>query len=88
MVEEIEIEKAEGLSSQGDFVTALALHREMLPRTEDNQTRMRLLFGIVICSTRLGLNEVTDDAIRALDALPEPNESRLIVDYDKGLRID
>jgi hypothetical protein len=72
MLEETEIERAEDLSSQGDFVTSLGLHQEMVHRAQDDLTRLRILLGVVLCSTRLGLEKVTDDAIRELDSMSDP----------------
>ena len=67
---EEEIEAAEDLCAQGKFNTSLAIKQKMLNRTQNNETRMRLLFGILFCSTQLDLKDVTDNAIRALEQLP------------------
>jgi len=87
MLEEIEIEKAEDLSSQGDFVTSLGMHQEMLHRAQDDGTRLRLLFGVVLCSTRLGLQKVTNDAIQEMDSMPDPKECRLFADFIKATQL-
>lgn len=71
-----EIEAAERLSGQGEFVAALTLAQEMLNRARDDETRMRLLFNVVGCSTRLNLTDVTNEAVRALEHLPDSKVSR------------
>jgi tetratricopeptide (TPR) repeat protein len=81
MVTESEIQKAESLSAQRDFATALDLHQEMLPRAQDAGTRMRLLFGMVICSSMLDLRDVTEDARRALEQLPDSKAALMFADF-------
>jgi hypothetical protein len=76
-----EINAAEKLRGQGHFSSALALTLEMLRRTPHPNVRMRLLFDFLYCSTRLNLTEVSDDAIRELDQLPEPGMSRVFIDF-------
>ena len=85
-VTEGEIEAAEVLSGDGQFMNALVMAQDLLCRACDDETRMRLLFNIVGCSTRLDLNDVTNEAVRTLDHLPNPNESRLFVNQSRQLR--
>lgn len=59
----------------------------MLDRVEDGDMYERLLFDVVYCSTRLGLNEETDYAIAELDKLPQPESSRLIVDFIRAMTL-
>jgi tetratricopeptide (TPR) repeat protein len=78
-VTEEEIEAAEKLRAQGEFATVLALTQDMLNRATDDETRMRLLFNVVNCSTRLGEDNLTDEAIGELDKLPDPKMSRFFI---------
>lgn len=78
-VTEEKIEAVERLREQGDFATALALFQDMLNRTNDDETRMRLLFNVVNCSTRLGAKNIMDEAVKELDKLPDPKMSHLFV---------
>jgi len=81
MVSEEEIESAEKLRGQGDFATALALTQDMLHRVSDEDTRMRLLFDVLYCSTRLGADDLTSETIQELEQMPEPKMSRVFVDF-------
>jgi tetratricopeptide (TPR) repeat protein len=81
VVSEEEIESAERLRGQGDFATALALTQDMLHRVRDEDTRMRLLFDVLYCSTRLGVDDLTSETIQELEQLPEPKMSRVFVDF-------
>jgi len=78
-VREEEIEAVERLRGQGNFATALALSQDMLNRAHNDETRMRLLFNVVNCSTRLGAKNITDEAVKELDKLPDPKMSRVFV---------
>jgi tetratricopeptide (TPR) repeat protein len=73
-----EIESAEQLRSQGEFTTALALTQNMLTRAEDEGTRMRLLFDLLYCSTRLSEDSITESACLELEKLPQPEFSRAL----------
>ena len=77
-VTEEEIDAAEKLRGRGEFETALALAQDMLLRTEDGDTRMRLLFDVLRCSAQLRAESVTDDAIRELEKYPYPDFSRVL----------
>ena len=81
MVTEQEIDAAEKLRGQGEYETALALTEDMLARVEDGDTQMRLLFDVLYCSTRLGLDDVTNRAIAQLEELPQPRMSRIFIDF-------
>lgn len=79
MTIEQEIEAALRLSTERKFDAALALYRDMLARAEDDYVRMRVLFGIVDCSTWLGLEEIREDAIDALKQFPDYDVSRAFI---------
>lgn len=57
----------------------------MLNRAQDDDTRTRLLFDVLYCSTRLGLEDVTSAVIAELDKLPEPEMSRIFVDLIQAI---
>jgi len=78
-VTEQEIEAVLDLSAQRDFSTALALYQEMLIRAQDDQIRMRILFGIVTCSTWLNLDETRENAIAVLKQFPDYEVSHAFV---------
>jgi len=73
-----EIESAERLRNQGEFATALVLTQSMLSRAEDEGTRMRLLFDLLYCSTRLSEDTITESAYLELEKLPQPEISRVL----------
>lgn len=79
-ISEEDIEAAEDLRSQGKFVEALALTRELLSRVpaQNANTRMRLLFDIVYCSSPLDDLVTTEEAMNALNELPQPSECRAL----------
>ncbi len=85
MVTELEIDAAEKLRAQGEYGAALALTQEMLTRVEDEDTRMRLLFDVLYCSTRLCLDDVTGSAIVELEQMPQPQMSRIFVDFIQAM---
>jgi len=85
MLTEQEIDAAEKLRAQGEFGAALALTQEMLARVEDGDTKMRLLFDVLYCSTRLCLDGVTNRAIAELEQMPQPRESRVLVDFIQAM---
>lgn len=85
VISEEELLGAERLRGQGDFGTALLLTQEMLSRVQDDGTRMRLLFDILCCSTRLCLEKVTGDALAELEKLPEPAMSRFFADFIQAM---
>jgi tetratricopeptide (TPR) repeat protein len=74
---EEEIRAPENLSAKGEFAAALALSQNMLNRVHDDETRIRLLFNVVICSTALGVAGVTEDAIAELEKLPNSKISSI-----------
>ena len=78
-VTEREIQEALDLSAQRDFSTALALYQEMLIRAQDDQIRMRILFGIVTCSTWLNLDEIRENAIAVLKQFPDYGVSHAFI---------
>lgn len=78
-VTEEEIEAAEKLSSGRQFDASLALLQEMLTRVRDEQTRMRLLFDVVTCSTWLDRKETLREAIEELQSLPDYEVSHAFV---------
>ena len=84
-VTEEEIEAAEKLRGQGEFATALTLTQDMLTRAQDDDRRMRLLFDVLYCSTRLCLDSVTGDAIKELERLPDPKMSRVFIDFIQAM---
>jgi tetratricopeptide (TPR) repeat protein len=79
MVTEEEIEAALHLSTERKFDAALALYQEMLARSEDLLVRMKVLFGIVTCSTWLGLDTIRENAIAELKQLPDYGVSHAFV---------
>jgi hypothetical protein len=85
VISEEELSNAENLREQGEFATALALTQEMLSRAADDGTRMRLLFDVLYCSTRLNANDITQDAIDQLEKLPDPKMSRIFVDLIQAI---
>jgi len=85
MLSEQEIEAAEKLRAKGDYLTALTLTQEMLVRAQDEDTRMRLLFDVLYCSTRLCLDDVTNDAVAELERMPEPRMSRIFIDFIQAM---
>lgn len=85
VVTDEEIEAAEELRAQGEFAEALALLRDMLNRTQDDGTRMRLLFDVISCSTALCMDSVTEGAIAELEKLPDPKMSYLFVDFFRAV---
>jgi tetratricopeptide (TPR) repeat protein len=86
-VREEEIEAAERLRGQGDFSIALGLTQGMLSRASDVETRMRLLFDVLYCSTELGEDAITAEAIREIERLPKPEISRLFVDFIQAMSL-
>jgi len=85
MVTEQEIEAAETLRGKGEFAAALSLTQEMLSRVEQEGSRMRLLFDVLYCSSRLCLDEVTNSAIAQLEQLPEPEMSQFFVNFIRAM---
>lgn len=73
-----EIDAAEKLRGQGEYANALAQTQDLLLRTQNDGTRMRLLFDVIYCSTALCLTNVTEDAMLELEKLPEPEFSRVL----------
>lgn len=79
MVTDEEIEAALYLSAERKFDASLALYQEMLTRAEDAFVRMKILYGIVTCSTWLRLDEIREDAIRELKQLPDFDVSQAFI---------
>ncbi|MGB9408910.1 MAG: hypothetical protein WCA89_15345 [Terracidiphilus sp.] len=75
---EEEIDAVEKLRVLGDFETVLALTQDMLSRAQDEGIRMRLLFDVLNCSTRLDADNVTENAMKELEKLPKPEFSRVL----------
>ena len=84
-VTEDEIDAAEEMRERGEFAAAFALTQDMLNRAQDDGTRMRLLFDLLSCSTRLGLEDITRRAISDLEKLPDPEISRVFVDLIQSI---
>ncbi len=84
-ITEEEIEAAEKLRAKGEFATALALTQGMLNRAPGDDTRMRLLFDLLYCSTRLCEDDLTKGAIAELEKLPEPAMSRMFADFIQAI---
>jgi len=84
-VTEEEIEAIEEPSGNGQYSIALALAQDMLGRARDDETIMRILFSVLTCSTRLKLDEITNDAIRRLEQLPDPRATRIFADFIQAL---
>jgi tetratricopeptide (TPR) repeat protein len=57
----------------------------MLNRVQDDDTRMRLLFDVLYCSTRLCADSITEDAIKGLEKQPQPKMSRVFVDFIQAM---
>lgn len=70
-VTEQEIEAAEELISQHQFEASLTLLQKLLTRAENDQIRMRLLFGVVTCSTWLNRKETLSSAVEELKQWPD-----------------
>jgi tetratricopeptide (TPR) repeat protein len=83
-VTEAEIEAAESYSAKREFAKSLNLAQEMLKRTEASDLRMRLIFGVVLCSSMLDLSEARDCALRELDTLPQPEELRALANLNRA----
>jgi tetratricopeptide (TPR) repeat protein len=79
VITEQEIEAAMHLSAERRFGDALALYRAMRGREQDLVTRMKSLFGIVTCSTWLGLDAIREDTIRDLKQLPDYDVSHAFI---------
>lgn len=79
MITDEEIEAALHLSAERNFAASLALFQEMLARAEDDFVRMKILFGIVTCSTWLGLDATREDAICDLKELPDYDVSHAFI---------
>ena len=71
MVTDKEIEAALNLSAERKFDASLALYQAMLIRTQNDRIRMKILLGIVTCSTWLNLDSIRENAIQQLKQLPD-----------------
>lgn len=78
-VTEAELDAAEELRLNGQYSNALRLTQDMLSRVQDEEMRMRLLFDVICCSTRLGLDETTESALRELENLPQSAKSKFLM---------
>ncbi|MDR3727427.1 MAG: hypothetical protein P4K86_10330 [Terracidiphilus sp.] len=85
---EEEIVAAEKLHAKGEHAAALKLTQKMLERTNDGDSRMRLLFGVVSCSAFLELDEVTEQAMKELDTMPQPQCSRVLANLSRAYAED
>lgn len=83
-VSEEEIDAAEKLRAKGELVASLRLTQAMLQRVEDGDVRMRLLFDVVTCSTQLELEDVTNQAMMELEAMPQPEFSRALANMSRA----
>lgn len=77
-VTEEQIDAVVRLRDQGEFVEALTLLQEMLRGAQDSATRMLLLFHILSCSTQIEASDVTADAMRELEELPDAKDTRVL----------
>ena len=77
-VSDDEIDAVVKLRDQGEFTSALAMLQEIIRRTEDPATRMLLLFHILACSTQIEASDVTENALKELDQLPDAEVSRVL----------
>jgi tetratricopeptide (TPR) repeat protein len=84
-VTENEIDAAEVLRGRGEYATALSLTQDMLRRVQNGDLRMRLLFDVLYCSTRLGEDGATNEAIHELEQMPEPEMSRIFIDFIQAM---
>jgi len=66
VVTEEEIEAALNLSAHHEFKTSLDIFQEMLTRARDPNIRMKILLGIVTCSTWLSIDPIRENAILEL----------------------
>jgi tetratricopeptide (TPR) repeat protein len=78
-VTEQEIEAAQDLSAQREFRKSLVLFQEMLTRAKDGPIRGMVLFGIVTCSTWLGLDTIKEHAIQELKQFSDYDVSHAFV---------
>jgi tetratricopeptide (TPR) repeat protein len=85
-VTENEIKAAERLRGRGEYATALSLTQDMLRRVQDDgDMRMRLLFDVLYCSTRLCADSITNEAIHELEQMPQPKMSRIFIDFIQAM---
>jgi tetratricopeptide (TPR) repeat protein len=87
-VSEEEIVGVEKLRAKADFAKSLRMTREMLELTEDGDFRMRLLFNVVSCAAMLELDETTNHAMQELDAMPQPEFSRVLANMSRAYAED
>lgn len=77
-VNDEQIDAALKLRDQGEFAGALKAFQEILASTQDPAARMLLLFHILSCSTQIEASDVTADAIRELERLPDADVSGVL----------
>jgi len=87
-VTEEDVITANQLLVTGDLGVAFNRIQELLNRVEDGDLRMRLLFDLVKCSALLDYKEVTEDAIRQLEQMPEPHFSRALANMYRAYAED
>ena len=80
-----EIQAAEKVIAKGDFAAALATLQVILSRVQEDDSRMRLLFDVLSCSTRLCADRVTSNAIQELEKMSEPEMSRVFVNLIQAM---
>jgi tetratricopeptide (TPR) repeat protein len=85
---EEEIDAAEKLRANGEFAAALKSIQEMLERVNDEDSRMRLLFDVVSCSALLELDDITEQAMKELDTMPQPQFSRVLANMSRAYAED
>lgn len=85
VVKDSDIEAVEKLGSGGEFSLSLSRTQVLLGRNPEDGARIRLLFNVLYCSTRLELDQVTASACRELDLLPQPEISRIFVNLIRAM---
>jgi len=78
-VTEQEIEAATQLSANREFAAALALYREMLARADNEQIRLKILYGMVTCAIWLGQADLLNKTVEELKGLPDYDISHAFV---------
>ncbi len=78
-VTEQEIETATRLSAKREFEAALALYQEILTRVDDDQVRLRILYGIATCAIWLDREDLLNETVEELKQLPDYEISRTFV---------
>jgi tetratricopeptide (TPR) repeat protein len=84
-VTEKDVEIVENLGGSGEYSKALALAQELLFCPLDDETKMKILFNVISCSTRLELDDVTEAAFKELEKLPDPEMSRAVANTFRAI---